>query len=158
MSELPPSAVAIIAKAWRDYKVVESPFLMKLLGQGWLKKRTVCSAKNWEAWLTPHPEKIVWWLTRLAEAFAARYARANAESLGKPVNLAAKAQKFRDEISEPIYLMSLAWADWQLVMRELLGSDKKLQEVNTMWSRGCFDTEIMSAREESKPEFQASVS
>ena len=155
MSELPPSAVAIIAKAWRDYKVVEWPFLMKLLGQGWLKKRTVCSAKNWEAWLTPHPEKFVWWLTRLAEAFSARYSRANAESLGKPVNLAAKAQQFMDEISEPIYLMSLVWAEWQVLMRDLLGSDKKMQKVNAMWSRGCFDTEIMSAREESKPDFQA---
>ncbi len=57
VSELPPKSVEIVAKAWRNYKVQESPFTVKLLSATFLKKRTICEASNWEAWLAPEPAK-----------------------------------------------------------------------------------------------------
>jgi len=135
--DLLPESVAIIARTWRDYKVMESPIPVKLLASSFLKKRPVCEAKNWEAWLCPEPVKYVWWLSRVTEAFAARVARANAEMQGRQVTLRTRAGSFRDKFdsSETVFNVSMAWAAWQSDIKALV-SVKKLTELNAMFTRG----------------------
>lgn len=127
--------MSIIAKSWRDYKVAESPITVKLLSSKFLNKKTVCEAKNWEAWLTTEPDKHVWWFLRITEAYASRILRANAEMLGKQVTLRTRANSFRDKPSEELYLASMAWAAWQTEMKTLV-NEKKLADLNSMFSRG----------------------
>ena len=137
VSELTPAGLAIVAKCWRDYKVAESPVTVKLLASSFLRKRTSCDAKNWEAWLTPAPEKYFWWLSRVTEAFAARVARANAEMQGKQVTLRTKAAAFRDktESAEVVFQVSMAWAAWQPEMKTMV-SEQTMTELNAMFARG----------------------
>lgn len=138
VSELPAAAVALIAKSWRDFKVLESPVTVKLLSSSFLRRKLPFEAKNWEAWLAPEPEKCYWWLARVTEAFSARVARANAETLGRQVTLRTRANSFRDKsgtAAEEVFQVSMAWASWQTEMHALV-SDKRMTELNAMFTRG----------------------
>ena len=135
VSTFPADSMAKLTKMWGEYKVKDSPITAFLLAEPFLRKKTVFDQDRWTAWLSPEPEKFVWWLDRAQSTFEVRFAKAQMDSKKKLVVLRGRAFNYRDPNQSEVFQVSMAWASWQAEMKTLV-SEAKMAELSGMFRRG----------------------